>query len=66
MNFLTETEHKSVLDYRDHKGILHCGICGKPLEKVFTLFGEERRVQCRCDCDYTNMGDALHNPFEEE
>ena len=63
---MSDIRPSTVLDYRDQKGILHCGICGKPLEKVFTLFGEERRVQCRCDCDYTNIEDALQNPFKEE
>ena len=37
-------------DYRNEKGILICGICGKPKEVKLDLMGLSRNVPCLCDC----------------
>lgn len=40
-------------DYRDEEGILYCGICHKPLEKILNserLGIKNKKVSCVCDC----------------
>lgn len=59
INFINNIANKNPLpepkegDYRDENGILHCGVCHKPLEKLLNsevLGIKNKRVPCVCDC----------------
>ncbi|MEE0059210.1 MAG: ATP-binding protein [Acutalibacteraceae bacterium] len=60
INLINDIANKNPLpepkegDYRDKDGILHCGVCHKPLERILNsevLGFKNKKVTCVCDCD---------------
>lgn len=59
INLINDIANKNPLpepkegDYRDKDGILHCGVCHKPLERILNseaLGFKNKKVTCVCDC----------------
>lgn len=51
-------------EYLGHDGLIYCRLCGKPKQHRYKLWGEERIVDCQCDCEEADAPETT--PFDEE
>lgn len=61
-----EQAAKSKSLHKEADGMLHCDVCGEPVQSVISVMGESKTVFCTCRCDWEAEAAEKKRRDEEE